>query len=419
MTILLTNGKVYSGGLFKEMDLLISEGKLFVFADEKRASASIDRVIDCNGKFVFPGFTDVHVHFREPGFSYKETIRTGALAAAHGGYTTVCTMPNLKPVPSTLPALQQQLDIIEKDACIQVIPYGTITMEQNGRSALPDMEALAPYVCAFTDDGKGVQTGDLMEAAMIRAKSLGKLIVAHAEDESLLGGTSIHDGKYAASLGHRGISSESEWKQVERDVELAAKTGCGYHVCHVSTKETVEIIRQAKKSGIDVTCETGPHYLTMCDQDLEDFGRFKMNPPIRDAEDRDALREGLADGTVDMIATDHAPHSAEEKSKGILNSAFGVVGLECACPVLYSRLVVQDRLIPLTRLIDAMAIAPRKRFGLGGGDTADLTIVDPDARFTIDPSTFLSMGKATPFEGWEVQGSIDMTIAGGNIVWEK
>lgn len=421
MAILLTNGNVYCDRGFQRTDLLISEGRSFVF--EKPGLRHADRTIDCKGKLIIPGLADVHVHFREPGFSYKETIRTGSAAAAAGGYTCVCTMPNLNPAPSTKEGLQVQLDLIRRDSLIDIVPYGAITAEQDGRSRLSDMEALAPFVCAFTDDGKGVQAGARMEEAMRLAKSLHRMIVAHCEDESLLGGRAIHDGVYAKNLGIRGISSESEWRQVERDVELAAKTGCAYHVCHISTKETVEIIRQAKKSGVDVSCETGPHYLVLCDEDLQDLGRFKMNPPIRSADDRDALREGLADGTIDMIATDHAPHSAEEKSRGILDSAFGVVGLETAFPVLYSRLVRQDGLITTEKLIDLMALAPRRRFPLPGGPItdgarADVTVIGPEASFVINPADFRSKGKATPFEGWEVQGKVLMTFRAGTPVYE-
>ena len=370
-----------------------------------------------------PGFTDVHVHLREPGFFYKETIATGTAAAARGGYTCICPMPNLNPVPSTLEALQIQLDLIKENAKVKVIPYGTITMEQNGRSALADMEELAPHVCAFSDDGKGVQTGDLMESAMERAKKLNKLIVAHCEDESLLDGGYIHDGTYAKEHGHKGICSESEWKQVERDVELAEKTGAGYHVCHISTKETVDIIRRAKAKGIDVTCETGPHYLVLSDADLQEDGRFKMNPPLRDAKDRDALIAGIQDGTIDMIATDHAPHSAEEKARGLEKSAFGIVGLETSFPILYTYLVKKG-IISLEKLIELMSVNPRRRFGLSGGtiedgQPADLTVIDLARHHTIDPAEFASMGKSTPFTGWEVDGRIIMTLVEGEIRYEE
>jgi dihydroorotase len=421
MTILLKNGTVYLDYGFVVNDLLISEGRVFVFDG---SHITIDKTVDCSGKIIIPGFTDVHVHLREPGFSYKETIRTGTMAAARGGYTTIFSMPNLKPAPSTMENLDVQRRIIDKDAFVHVIPYGTITMNQDGRSRLSDMEALAPHVCAFTDDGKGVQTGELMREAMLTARSLGKIIVAHCEDESLLTGGSIHDGRYAAAHGMKGICSESEWKQVERDVQLAAETGCPYHVCHVSTKESVEIIRRAKASGVDVTCETAPHYLTLCDMDLRDEGRFKMNPPLRDAADRAALIRGIQDGTVDMIATDHAPHSIEEKAKGLEGSPFGIVGLETAFPVLYSKLVLEEKAVTLEKLIDLLAAAPRRRFGLSeavirDGSEADLTIIDTEKEFTIEPDTFATLGRATPFSGWHVRGSVDMTIVNGETVWER
>ena len=332
-------------------------------------------------------------------------------------------MPNLKPVPSDMESLQTQLSIIEKDAKVKTIPYGTITQNQDGRSALSDMEAMAPYVCAFSDDGKGVQTGDLMEEAMEKAKELGKLIVAHCEDESLLHGGYIHDGEYAKAHNHKGICSESEWGQVKRDVQLAEKTGASYHVCHISTKETVDIIRQAKARGVDVTCETGPHYLVLCDADLQEDGRFKMNPPLRAAADRDALIEGLCDGTIDMIATDHAPHSEEEKSKGLAGSAFGIVGLETSFPILYTHLVKKG-IISLEKLIEVMSINPRRRFGFEGGviedgAPADLTVIDLNRHFSIDPSDFVSMGKATPFTDWKVYGKVVMTLVEGEIVYDE
>ena len=382
-----------------------------------------DRIIDCADKVIIPGFTDVHVHFREPGFFYKETIKGGSLAAAKGGYTCVCPMPNLNPAPSDFASLKVQLDIIEKDAVVNTIPYGTITVNQDGRSALSDMEAMAPYVCAFSDDGKGVQTGELMEEAMLKAKSLGKMIVAHCEDESLLFGGYIHDGEYAKSHGHKGICSESEWKQVARDVALAEKTGCPYHVCHISCKETIDIIREAKARGADVTCETAPHYLVLTDQDLEEDGRFKMNPPLRSAADRDALIQGIKDGTIDMIATDHAPHSAEEKSKGLAKSAFGIVGLETAFPVLYTFLV-EKNIISLEQLIRLMSINPRKRFGFAGGiledgAPADLTILDLNRHFTIDSKDFAGNGRATPFENTEVDGKVILTMVKGEICYEE
>ncbi len=423
MATLLKNGNVFLNGRFQKSNLILKGDKLSVFDKSNTDDGEyVESVVELNNKFILPGFADVHVHFREPGYSYKETIKSGAMAAAHGGYTHVCTMPNLDPAPSTLDALKVQLEIIQRDSCIRITPYGSITINQDGRSELAHMEELAPYVCAFTDDGKGVQTGSLMQEAMRLAKSLGKLIVAHCEDESLLGGTAIHDGKLAKLMGIKGISSESEWRQVERDVKLAERIGCGYHVCHVSTKESVEIIRQAKKSGVDVTCETAPHYLLLCDMDLEDEGRFKMNPPIRDAKDKEALLEGLADGTVDMIATDHAPHSSDEKSKGLRGSAFGIVGLETAFPLLYTNLVAKNGIISLEKLIDVMAVAPRKRFNLPGGDIhdgaiADICIWDLNEKHNIESGDFLSMGKATPFEGNETMGRLLMTVVGGKTVW--
>ena len=363
---------------------------------------------------IFPGFCDVHVHFREPGFSYKETIKTGSLSAARGGYTAVCTMPNLNPVPDSVEHLKAQTDIIETDACIHVYPYGAITVGEKGE-VLADLEGMAPNVCAFSDDGKGVQSDDMMREAMIKAKALGKMIVAHCEVNDLLRGGYIHDGEYAKAHGHRGICSESEWKQIERDLKLVKETGCKYHVCHISTKEAVALIREAKKNGVDVTCETAPHYLTLTDDDLIEDGRFKMNPPLRSKADRDALIEGVLDGTIDMIATDHAPHSDEEKSRGLEKSPMGVVGLECAFPVLYTKLV-KTGIVPLGRIIEMMTDAPRKRFGLPQTEN-DFTIFDLNEEYTIDPADFLSMGHATPFAGEKVYGKCKMTVCGGKTVW--
>ena len=362
---------------------------------------------------VLPGFADVHVHLREPGFSYKETIASGTKACARGGYTAVCAMPNLNPVPDRHEHLKQQEEIIAKDACIRVYPYGAITMGQQGQW-LSDMMTMAPRVCAFSDDGRGVQDKEMMRQAMIHAKYFNKLIVAHCEDNALLRGGYIHDGRYAKAHGHRGICSESEWGPIARDLELVAETGCGYHVCHISTKESVEIIRQAKKSGLDVTCETGPHYLVLDDSCLQEDGRFKMNPPIRDRADREALVEGLADGTIDCIATDHAPHSAEEKSRGLEKSAMGVVGIETAFPVVYTYLV-QAGLVSMETVLKALTVNPCRRFNL---PLEGYSIWDLNERYTVDPAEFVSLGKATPFTGMEVQGRNLVTVLDGSIVWK-
>ena len=400
MTCFVKNAIVYEGGRLVSRD--------FSFAAQECAA-------DFDSLHIFPGFADVHVHFREPGFSYKETIETGSRAAAHGGYCAVCTMPNLKPVPDSMETLQPQLEAIERSACIQVLPYGAITRGELGE-ALADMEAMAPYVCAFSDDGRGVQSDDMMRTAMKKAKSLGKLICAHCEDNSLLRGGYIHDGEYARLHGHRGICSESEWRQIARDLALVRETGCGYHVCHISTRESVALIREAKREGLDVTCETGPHYLTLTDMDLQEDGRFKMNPPLRSAADRDALIEGLLDGTIDMIATDHAPHSAEEKSCGLEKSLMGVVGLETAFAVLYTKLV-RTGILPLERLIALMHDIPCKRFGIRLDMANNFTAFDLNETWRIDPDEFLSMGRSTPFAGDTVYGKCKMTIAGGKIAW--
>ena len=366
-----------------------------------------------SGSTVLPGFCDVHVHFREPGFSYKETIASGSAAAAHGGYTAVCTMPNLAPVPDSLPHLEQQLEIIEKTAAIAVHPYGSISVGEQGKE-IADLEAMAPYVCAFSDDGKGVQDAGLMKEAMTRAKALGKLVVAHCEVNELLRGGYIHDGRYAKEHGHRGICSESEWRQVERDIDLAYQTGCGYHVCHISTKESAELVRQGKKDGIDVSCETAPHYLLMDDSQLAEDGWFKMNPPVRDRSDRKALLEGICDGTIEIVATDHAPHSAEEKAKGLAKSAFGIVGIETAFPLLYTYLVKSGTLT-LDQLVKLLSDNPRKRFGIQSDPGRSIWNLEEE--YIIDPDDFLSKGKATPFKGWKVFGRCIETVYNGNTVY--
>lgn len=363
---------------------------------------------------IVPGLCDVHVHFREPGFSYKETIASGSAAAAHGGYTAVCTMPNLDPVPDSAEHLQVQLDAIKRGAAIKVLPYGAITVGEKGEK-LADMEAMSDKVCAFSDDGKGVQNDEMMREAMTAAKRLGKIIAAHCEDNSLLFGGYIHDGEYAKAHGHRGISSASEYKQIERDLRLAEETGCAYHVCHISTKESVELIRQAKARGVDVTCETAPHYLVLCDEDMQEDGRFKMNPPLRSREDKKALIEGIKDGTIDMIATDHAPHSAEEKGRGLEKSLMGIVGLETAFPVLYTELVTKN-IITLDRLVELMSFKPKERFGIDTG--CDFAVFGIDEPYKTDPNEFLSMGRATPFAGREVFGRCLLTVHNEKVVYK-
>ena len=371
--------------------------------------------IDFSRCVVFPGFCDVHVHLREPGYSYKETIASGSLASAKGGYTAVCAMPNLNPVPDSAEHLKVQQDIIDASACIHVYPFASITVGQKGE-ILSDLENMASNTIGFSDDGKGVQSAELMREAMMKAKALDKPIVAHCEVNELLRGGYIHDGAYAAEHGHRGICSESEWMQIERDIELVKETGVKYHVCHISTKESVELIRKAKSEGVDITCETGPHYLVMDDSMLQEHGRFKMNPPLRSKADREALIAGILDGTIDMIATDHAPHSAEEKAKGLENSAFGVVGIETALPVLYTYLV-KPGILTMDRLVELLVINPRKRFGIALG--CDYSIWDLEDEYTVDPAEFVSMGKATPFEGWKVNGRCLATVCDGNIVYKK
>ena len=397
--------------VFDKNKVLFGEGAAHFIGDA--SAAPVCQILKNHPYTLLPGFCDVHVHLREPGFSYKETIRTGSLAGARGGYTALCAMPNLSPVPDSPEHLALQQAIIDRDACIDVRPYGAITLGQRGET-LADLEGMAPGVVAFSDDGKGVQDPGLMREAMVRAKALGKLIAAHCEDNRLLHGGYIHDGAYAAAHGHRGICSESEWGPIARDLELAAETGCAYHVCHVSTKESVALLRQAKRDGLNVSCETAPHYLLLDENDLQEDGRFKMNPPLRSRADREALLEGLADGTIDMIATDHAPHSAEEKAKGLAHSAFGVVGLETAFPLLYTGLV-REGVLSLEALVDLLCHRPRARFGLPLG--ADYSLWDLNASYTIDPAEFLSLGRATPFAGRRVFGRCKLTVHDGNAVF--
>ena len=387
--------------------------KIRAFAEKFLADGGLSPVIS-KKYIIVPGLCDVHVHFREPGFSYKETIASGSAAAAHGGYTAVCTMPNLDPVPDSAEHLQVQLDAIKRGAAIKVLPYGAITVGEKGER-LADMEAISDKVCAFSDDGKGVQNDEMMREAMTAAKRLGKIIAAHCEDNSLLFGGYIHDGEYARMHGHRGISSASEYKQIERDLRLAEETGCAYHVCHISTKESVELIKQAKARGVNVTCETAPHYLVLCDEDMQEDGRFKMNPPLRSLEDKQALIEGIKDGTIDMIATDHAPHSAEEKGRGLEKSLMGIVGLETAFPVLYTELVTKN-IITLDRLVELMSFKPKERFGIDINN--DFAVFDISEAYKIDPDNFLSMGRATPFAGREVFGRCLLTVHNGKVVYK-
>ena len=417
MSLLLTGGAVFLNGSFQNMDLAIDQGRIVSVSPSQENTS----VIELDNCLIVPGFVDVHVHLREPGFSYKETIFSGTAAAAAGGYTAVCAMPNLKPVPDNADTLGLQLDLIRKNAKVRVYPYGAITQGEKGET-LADLAEMAPDVAGFSDDGRGVQSRELMRQAMLLAKHLDKPIVAHCEDESLLTkGWAIHDGDFARRNGFPGNDSASEWKQVERDIQLVRETGCRYHVCHISTKESVALIRAAKAEGLPVTCETGPHYLVMCDEDLLDEGRFKMNPPIRSAEDRDALVAGLLDGTVDCIATDHAPHSAEEKAKGLRGSLNGIVGLETAFPILYTNLV-EPGIVPLETILNALCVNPRRIYGLPGGSLeegqpADLTVLDLNRPHVINSADFRSLGRATPFEGWGVSAAVAMTICCGEIVY--
>ena len=412
--IVLKGGRVFSGGKSFEADVVVCGDRIAEVTPEA-AILPGDKVVDS------AGLVDLHVHLREPGFSSKETIATGTAAAAHGGFTTVCAMPNLEPAPDSLENLRRETAIIERDAVVKVLPYATITRRRAGREIV-DFAALKPYVAAFSDDGSGVQDDDMMLAAMRAAAANDCIIAAHCEVNSLLHGGYIHDGAYAAAHGHKGISSESEWRQIERDIRLAEQTGCRYHVCHISTKESVALIRDAKRSGVRITCETGPHYLTMCDADLREEGRFKMNPPIRSAADRDALIEGAQDGTIDVIATDHAPHTAEEKSRGLAGSAMGVVGLETSFAVIYTKLVMAGIISP-ERMIELMAEAPRRIFALGGGlaagEKADIAVFDLDNEFTVDPATFLSKGRSTPFEGWRLHGQTILTLVDGRTAYRN
>lgn len=426
--MVLVSRRVWLNGAFTPAAVFVEDGRItrieMGVGDSVSISALADGFVcrDFGDCAVFPGFADVHVHFREPGFSYKETIRSGSMAAARGGYTAVCTMPNLHPVPDSLAHLRAQTEIIDRDAAVRVVPFGALTVGEKGETP-SDIEGLAPYVAGFSDDGRGVQDPGLMRELMQRCKAVGKVISAHCEVNDLLHGGVIHDGDWARAHGIPGISSESEWRMIERDLALAAETGCAYHVCHISTKESVDLIRDAKKSGVDVTAETAPHYLTLTDADLRDEGRFKMNPPIRSYEDQDALIAGVCDGTVDMLATDHAPHSIEEKSRGLRDSLMGVVGLETAFPVVYTKLCLSG-IVPLSRILEMLTAAPQKRFALGAGaiqtgKRADFNVWNLDRTYAVEPDRFATMGRATPFAGWTVTGKCVCTMVDGKMVWDE
>ena len=410
--ITIKNGKVFMGGSLVNADIYIENDKITKIAPGLEEKGD---VIDASGKIVSHGFVDMHVHLREPGFEHKETIKTGTAAAAKGGFTTICPMPNLNPVPDTVANVQYQLDLIEKDACVNVFPFAAITMGEKGQEIV-NMIDIAPYVVGFSDDGKGIQTAEMMDKVMMTAAEIDMLVSAHCEDEALLNGGYIHEGKYSQANGHKGIVSECEYGQVVRDIALAEKYGARYHVCHISAKESVDIIRQAKKSGVDITCETAPHYLVLDENDLREEGRFKMNPPLRGAEDKQALIEGILDGTIDMIATDHAPHSAEEKGKGLEKSAFGIVGLETAFPVMYTHFV-KTGILSLHRLTQLMCINPRMRFAIPLGE--DFTVWELDKEITVNPENFASMGKATPFAGEKLFGECVATVCGGKLVYKR
>ena len=418
--LLLKGGLVAASDGIRTRDILVRDGKVAAIGPGLDAPEEAT-VVEMGGLLLTQSFADIHVHFREPGFTAKETIATGSAAAARGGYGVVCAMPNLDPVPDTPEHLAVEQAAIDRDAVIDVLPYCAITKGRKGFE-LVDIPALKDRCVAFSDDGSGVQDEAVMRRAMETAAREDVIIAAHCEDNALLRGGYIHDGRYAASHGHRGICSESEWGQIARDLALAEETGCRYHVCHISTRESVTLIRAAKARGIRVTCETGPHYLTLCEDDLREDGRFKMNPPLRSAADREALIEGLADGTIDAIATDHAPHTAEEKGRGLKGSAMGIVGLETAFPVLYTKLVQTGRIAP-ERLLDAMTTAPRRIFRIGGGlaegAPADLVAIDLEHPFTIDPRRFASKGKATPFEGWRVWGRVLLNLKNGEPVYNN
>lgn len=427
MKVVFKNANILSDKGFAKGSILVADGRIVAIGDEFGTfdiyeSVDVESVVDVEGKCLVSGLVDVHVHLREPGYEYKESIESGTMAAARGGYTTICSMPNLNPAPDSVATLGIQLERIAKYAKIRVVPYGCITKGQRGEGELVDFESMKDSVVGFSDDGRGVQSEALMAEAMERVAKTGRAIVAHCEIDELLGGGYIHDGEYCKTNGHIGICSESEWEQVRRDIELAEKSGCQYHVCHVSTKESVELVRKAKSRGVRVSCETAPHYLLLCDEDMREEGRFKMNPPLRSRADQKALIEGIVDGTIEIVATDHAPHSVEEKSRGLADSAMGVVGIEIAFGLLYKYLV-KSGVITLEKLMELMSANPRRIFGLGEGlkigANADFTVFDLECESVIDPADFVSKGSSTPFEGWATQGCAVMTMVGGEIVYKK
>lgn len=420
MNFVISDVNAYIDGAFKKCHVVVENGIITSISEDAIGVIGAEK-IDGQGLYLMPGFSDVHVHLRTPGFEYKETMETGTSAAARGGFTHVCSMPNLNPVPDSKEHLSLQLDAIKKDAKIAVYPYGSITVGQKGEE-LSDLDGMAPDVIAFSDDGRGVQDAGMMKSAMIKAKSLGKMIVAHCEVNDLLFGGYIHDGEYARLHGHRGICSESEWAQIARDIVLCKETGADYHVCHISAKESVEIIRQAKKDGVSITCETAPHYLIFNDMDLMEHARFKMNPPIRSEEDRLALIEGICDGTIDVIATDHAPHSEEEKTRGLEKSLMGVVGLETSFSAMYTYFVKTGK-ISMEHLMKLMHDNAKERFGIGGeikvGNKADFTLFDVNEKYTVNPEEFATKGRFTPFEGMELYGVCKMTVYNGEAVYKS
>ena len=420
MRKLLQGAEVWHDGGFVRADVLVDGDRIAAVGLGLPVEGC--EVVPLGGMKILPGLVDVHVHLREPGFTTKETIASGTRAAAHGGYTTVCPMPNLSPAPDSPEHLAVELEAIRRDAVVKVLPYGCITRGQKGRGELVDFEALASDVVGFSDDGRGVQEEALMREAMRRVARTGRPVVAHCEVDALLNGGYIHDGDYCRAHGHRGISSESEWRQVERDIRLAAETGCRYHVCHVSTKESVELVRRAKAAGLSVSCETAPHYLVLCDEDMQEEGRFKMNPPLRTKEDVQALKEGLRDDVMDVIATDHAPHTFEDKNTSMKSAPFGIVGLETAACLTYTELVLGGYLTPM-QMAEKMSYNPAKIIGIDKGDiepgkVADIVIFDPDETYVIDKNTFFSKGRNTPFDGRKVTGKVRMTLVNGQVVYE-